>query len=507
MSSTSDAGVQDAGHGRGLRRFIASLTAVMVLVVVFFGGLTYVFLQDHLATVSREEQVHRVRVIREVLEQRLAFYHDLLQGYARDPVVRDLVAFGNAADAVGWSARVRDTLPQSIGAALFTADGEVLGEATSQRVGKQCVLDLQRRVRGESHTLLPLHDDIPALAHFDVTTPVRDETGEALGLIFVSFTVKELLVVLDRVSTDREAAALVDKASGSIVATSPNWKQLADNPEVSVGVAGSDWQLRIRLAPSSLVPALPVVGGLILSGVLAVILLMVLSGRYLTRRYFTEVEDIQAMLGRILAGEQLSDAEVRRAGHFFPRSGELRDALAQLGSQHHSLHRDIHLDELTGLANRRAFDQRLEELLGRGRRQSDGDGFCVVLFDLDGLKAVNDRHGHVAGDQALRAFGRAMQRSVRGSDLASRWGGDEFAVLLPHMTTEQLEAWLERMRTAFDEEQDALGTLEDSARCRVSAGHVYVAPGDGRRAQALIREADQRLYKDKATRRGLHAVP
>jgi len=91
---------------------------------------------------------------------------------------------------------------------------------------------------------------------------------------------------------------------------------------------------------------------------------------------------------------------------------------------------DIRQDHLTGLDNRRSWDERLGAELGRSRRS--GDPLSVALLDLDGFKGVNDRNGHLAGDQALRDFADSWRRIVRvGGDFVARLGGDEFGLLAP----------------------------------------------------------------------------
>ena len=87
------------------------------------------------------------------------------------------------------------------------------------------------------------------------------------------------------------------------------------------------------------------------------------------------------------------------------------------------------VDSLTGLANRRAFDEALTVEIARAER--DGSAMSVALVDLDGLKRINDRFGHLAGDRVLAEVARALERSIRTGDRCFRWGGDEFAVLLP----------------------------------------------------------------------------
>ena len=99
-----------------------------------------------------------------------------------------------------------------------------------------------------------------------------------------------------------------------------------------------------------------------------------------------------------------------------------------------------HTDPLTGLLNRRSLENRVREL------QSDGIPYALAYGDLDFFKTLNDVHGHEAGDQALRLFSRVMRDSVRPVDLVSRYGGEEFVIVLPDCTPDTATSVLERVR-------------------------------------------------------------
>lgn len=117
---------------------------------------------------------------------------------------------------------------------------------------------------------------------------------------------------------------------------------------------------------------------------------------------------------------------------------------AIIGANEDLLHRMSLSDALTGLANRRHFDKRLREELARVDRYRQP--LTLMLLDLDGLKNVNDRGGHEAGDNAIRAVARTLEGTCRSTDLKARIGGDEFAVLAPNITANEAERLAERIR-------------------------------------------------------------
>jgi diguanylate cyclase (GGDEF)-like protein len=161
-----------------------------------------------------------------------------------------------------------------------------------------------------------------------------------------------------------------------------------------------------------------------------------------------------------------------------------------LGRQADRLERLSRTDPLTGLGNRRHVEERLAAELARARRH--GVELSLLVLDLDGLKAVNDRHGHKAGDAALRRVAAAIAQSSRASDVAGRWGGDEFVVLAPDTASEDAAALAERIRRLA---REAAGGEEAAPPLSVSIGVASLAPADD--PEGLLRRADAALLEAK----------
>jgi diguanylate cyclase (GGDEF)-like protein len=151
------------------------------------------------------------------------------------------------------------------------------------------------------------------------------------------------------------------------------------------------------------------------------------------------------------------------------------------------------VDPLTGVANRRAFVERGEELLRRA--QSEGRSVVLLLFDLDRFKMINDTFGHQAGDKVLSRFCDVACAALGPSDLFGRFGGEEFACLLPDKTLRDGGAMAERIRTAFVDAPIAVGPHRATAT--VSAG-VAMRNEVNRGLDELFTAADRALYLAKA---------
>jgi diguanylate cyclase (GGDEF)-like protein len=151
-------------------------------------------------------------------------------------------------------------------------------------------------------------------------------------------------------------------------------------------------------------------------------------------------------------------------------------------------------DGLTGLYNRSFFDLSLRRELKRARRY--GLAFSLVMLDLDDFKLVNDRHGHPAGDEALQRSSRVVQNGVREIDIACRYGGEEFAIILPETSRTGAYIVSERIRSDIKElfEHDPIGTPRISLSV---SGGIAIYPTDSNSAEGLLRMADRALYRSK----------
>lgn len=180
-----------------------------------------------------------------------------------------------------------------------------------------------------------------------------------------------------------------------------------------------------------------------------------------------------------------------------------------LRSSNEQLARLAVTDELTGISNRRGFDAHLEDELWRARRF--GQSLAIVMFDLDHFKSVNDTYGHDQGDVVLKAFAEVLHHSSRRIDKVARFGGEEFAALLPATDAIGAETFAEKVRAATEALEIPRQSLDGQP---VPPMHVTVSGGAAVAhaidqdeenilvlTRALVQAADRCLYKAKGTGR------
>ncbi len=204
-------------------------------------------------------------------------------------------------------------------------------------------------------------------------------------------------------------------------------------------------------------------------------------------------------LRELLAGTQ------EMHGHM----GRLRQRLAHSQREIEALREEVQaargealVDALTGLANRRAFDQGLSQCL-RSEEAGTPTGPCLILSDIDHFKRINDNHGHAFGDEVLRSVAQALRSVSHSHHLTARYGGEEFAVLMPSAGLHEAVMLAEQMRERIEAQQAALPD-QGSTAVTISLGVTQL--GRAESAQDFVGRADRALYAAKHQGRNRVAV-
>ena len=184
----------------------------------------------------------------------------------------------------------------------------------------------------------------------------------------------------------------------------------------------------------------------------------------------------------------LEDNVAQRTEELAAANDKLEAAVRELDEKNQALEVMTRTDRLTGLANRRRLEESLQTEVLRARRY--GKPFSVIMLDIDHFKVVNDGFGHQAGDNVLVAVAGLITRTARETDVAGRWGGEEFLLVCPETEIQVVAALAERLRVEF-----AATDFPLAGKVTSSFGVAAFTPGDS--VKTLVQRADEALYRAK----------
>jgi diguanylate cyclase (GGDEF)-like protein len=183
-------------------------------------------------------------------------------------------------------------------------------------------------------------------------------------------------------------------------------------------------------------------------------------------------------------------------------SVERKDEIGALARTFNDMQTQLFTDRLTGIANREAVVRRIEDRIIRQRRLGDSRPFAVLFIDLNGFKKINDQLGHDAGDQALAEVARRLTAGVREGDLAARYGGDEFVVLMDSVDSQRdAQGARDKLEKILAQPLESVASLTPDAATFAMGASIGIAlcPKDGADLHSLLRKADDDMYLRKAS--------
>jgi len=340
---------------------------------------------------------------------------------------------------------------------------------------------------------IPWIAEIIYIANADLFPGIDPSVTFVLSGALMSFGLVRFRL-LDLIPIARER--LIERMEDGLLVLDAERRILDSNPAAAriLGCAGDDW---IGEDVSSAVACWPQMADCLAGGLCGEGRMMILSprGRTISVTIVSLDTAPGGLTGTLITlRDATPQAEVEAT--LQSMNADLQRRVTQVVELQEELREQALRDSLTGLFNRRYLDATLSREIGRARRE--GYPVSVVMIDIDRFKAINDEYGHPAGDQVLRFLGAQLSAGMRTGDIACRYGGDEFLLVLPNTSVENARARAEEWRAAVRE--SSVSWIDRSEPTTLSFG-VAGFPEHGATADAVMGASDAALYAAKSSGR------
>lgn len=475
------------------------------LYYAIFTFLLILFLVGIILTLVKQHSTHHLHDMLDkdtatyslVLEKQIQIYKRLLNQISAENEVVGLILSNDAVMAEQWALHHNKYLPDSLGLALISSDGELLGDPYALRLGLYCVNELQKHTDGHGFDLLPIHNQVPKLAHFDITSPILGPDGESLGIAFASFYLATLQDLINGLVHEGQQIRVI-KPDGTLVVETIAPANFDTTLKYKRDIKGTGWQLELHSIPINISQfKQPLIVVSLLIGAIISIIMLILSNRT-CNNFLNEFHNIRIKLHKISKGNFHGNFDRPK----FIEMSEVLPAIEDVTKIIHKQKRKLlalsETDELTGLPNRRKFHKDLFKMWQLSRR---GLNCSLLLIDLDNFKRINDSEGHAAGDIVLQLFANCLNECRRETDIVARQGGDEFAVVLSNTQQEEASAWYHKLSESFIASQKSHKELSGKTICTISCGVVRMSSDSNPDYDALFKNVDEALYQAKTAGR------
>lgn len=468
-------------------RFIAYVSAVIIIALFLSITATNLFLAKSYYQGPKDHGLsQRLGDKTRALESQLAFFQQIVNHVATQPTTQDILENNDEASALAWAQQMRRFLPQAMGVSLLTNSGQIMGAPADFQLGPQSLTDLAKLSQGESIKQPPVHRLTPATSHFDLIAPVLDETDTQIGMVFVSFGLSTLQPLLQGNTNNGQKLTLRDGNNNTITQ-----HDLLGSPgttrQKEIFLDNSDWQLSLTESADHSMPSFLSLTIFNASALLLTVGIIAFMVRFTLCSLNTDFSQIKTLLNNLADGEpmkaEFDTPQLRETAEILPAISHIQRGIDK---QQQLLKTQQLNDEITGLPNRRQFNNEFARAYGFARR---GTPVCVVRLHVQGLESLTNEQS----TQALKLLGTTLREHARKVDHIAHIDKDQFALLMFGMTAEGATPCLERLHASFLGKQSKHPVIPISRICGLSCGYTMIHPLRDNSAATVLQRAETAL--------------